>query len=53
MKKITIKPETLLSVGLTALGIAQMVLGQQKDKTDKAMLKEEVVKEVMEQMSNK
>lgn len=50
---LKVKPETLVTVGLGILGVAQMVLTNKKDQTDRANLKAEVVKEIMEQQSLK
>lgn len=50
---IKIKTETVVSVALGVLGLAQAVLSHQKEANDKKALKAELVEEVMKQMSNK
>lgn len=49
---IKIKPETVVSVALGALGVVQMVLSNQKEINDKKALKAEIMEEVMKNMSN-
>ena len=48
-----IKPGTLVSVGLTVLGVAQMVLTNKKEADDRAALKEEILKELTKDLSTK
>lgn len=47
LPKIKIKPETAVTVGLAALGIAQAVLTNKKEASDRAAMKAEILEEVM------
>lgn len=55
MKKlnIKIKPEALLTVGTLALGVAQLVLGNKKEATERSKMKEEILKELAEKVTEK
>ena len=44
LKKI--KPETVVSVGLGVLGVAQMLLTNKKEANDRAALKAEILEEL-------
>lgn len=41
-----IKPETVVSVGLGLLGVAQMLLTNKKEQNDRAALKAEIMEEL-------
>lgn len=53
MKKIDLKfkPEALLTVGTLALGVAQLVLGNKKEATERSKMKEEILKELAEKVT--
>ena len=53
MKKVELKfkPETVVTVALGVLGVAQMLLTNKKDANDKAQLKAEILKELSETVS--
>ena len=48
-----VKPETVLTIAGIALGAAQMVLGAKKEANEKSMLKEEIMKELIEKLPEK
>lgn len=50
---LKIKPETLVTVGMAALGVAQMVLTNKKDQTDRARMKAEILEDVMKDLPKK
>lgn len=50
---IKIKPETMVTVGMAVLGVAQMVLTNKKDQTDRAKLKAEILEDVMKDLPKK
>lgn len=52
MPEIKIKKETLVTVGLGVLGIAQLILNGKKEANDKAVLKDEITKQVIENLKN-
>lgn len=52
MKMPKIKKETIVTVGLTTLTIAQMILNGKKEANDKAMLKNEITEEVLKNIKN-
>lgn len=47
MKEFKIKPETVVSVGLGLLGVAQMLLTSKKEANDRAALKAEIMEELI------
>lgn len=55
MKKlnIKIKPETLLTVGTLVLGGAQLLLGNKKEAAERSKMKEEILKELAEKVTEK
>lgn len=53
MKKLNIKPEMLLTVGTVLLTGAQLLLTNKKEANDKAALKEEILKELVKEISEK
>lgn len=48
-----IKPETVVSVGLGVLGVAQMLLTNKKEQNDRAVLKAEIMEELTKDLSLK
>ena len=55
MKKleIKIKPETLISAGLTVLGVAHAVLTNKKELSSRNTMKMEILDELKNELSNK
>lgn len=52
MKKINIKTETIVGLGLGVLGIASALLGNKKEALAKESLKAEVLEEVMKEINS-
>lgn len=52
MKMPKIKKEVLVTVGLGALSIAQLVLNGKKEANDKIALKNEITEEVLKNLNN-
>lgn len=52
MKKFNVKSEMIIGVGIGALTIAQLVLGNKKDSIANEKMKEDVVKEVMDKLTS-
>lgn len=53
MKLPKIKPEAVLTGATVLLGVAQMVLTNKKDAADRAILKSEILEEVMNDLPKK
>lgn len=53
MKKLNIKAETLLTVGTLVLGGAQLLLGNKKEAAERSKMKEEILKELAEKVTEK
>lgn len=55
MKKFNIKfkPEALITVATVGLGIAQMVLTNKKEASDRAKIKTEILEEIMGNLPEK
>jgi len=52
MKKINMKTETIVGLGLGVLGIASALLGNKKEALAKESLKAEVLEEVMKEINS-
>lgn len=52
MKKINMKTETIIGLGLGVLGIASALLGNKKEALAKESLKAEVLEEVMKEINS-
>ena len=48
-----IKPETVVSAGLTVLGVAQMLLNHKKEQNDRAALKAEILEDLAKDLAQK
>lgn len=48
-----VKPETVVSVALGVLGVAQMILTNKKDANDKAALKAELKEDLLKDLLSK
>lgn len=53
LPKIKIKPEAAITAATLVLGMAQMVLTNKKDAADRAVLKNEILEEVMNNLPKK
>lgn len=53
LPKIKVKPEAVLTAATLVLGVAQMVLTNKKEATEKSVMKAEIMEELMNNLPTK